>query len=82
MSDATTNRTIQTRYWLGDVVYLRVNGEQIPGMVTRLTMTVSGSVTYGVTWRGGSETWHFDAELTTEYVPDFGTYAPSAEKSQ
>ena len=66
------NRTISTLYWLGDLVYLRVNDEPKPGMITRVTFAASGSYIFAVTWRGGTETWHFECELTAEYVPDNG----------
>lgn len=66
------NRTINTTYWLGNVVYLRVNDDAVRGMVTSVCITASGAYVYSVTWRGGSETRHYECELTSEYVPDFG----------
>jgi hypothetical protein len=74
------SRTIETKYWLGDVVYLRVNDECKPGMVTGVNIRPSGTL-YAVTWRGGSENLHFELELTGEYVPDFGTYDAGKEAS-
>lgn len=65
-------RNIETRYWPGDVVYLRVNGECVPGMITRLAIVPNGAHSYAVTWRGANETWHYECELTSEYVPDYG----------
>lgn len=67
------NRTINSNYWLGDVVFLRVNEDRKPGMVTRLTICANGAISYAVTWRGGNETFHYDCELTSEYLPDYGT---------
>lgn len=63
--------THQTKYTIGDVVYLRVNDERKPGMITIISIRPHGYVLYCVVWRGGSETWHSDFELSTEYVPDW-----------
>lgn len=63
-------RTVDALYWIGDIVFLRVNEERKPGMITRLV--ISGTVVYWVTWRGGSETAHYECELSSEYVPDYG----------
>lgn len=73
MTQQVTTHTIETAYWHGDIVYLRVSKERKAGMVTRLSMTANGSVTYGVTWDGGADAWHFACELTGEYIPDFGS---------
>ncbi len=67
------NRTINAKYWLGDIVFLRVNEDQKPGMITRVNLTAAGSISFCVGWRGGNETWHFECELTSEFVPDYGT---------
>lgn len=68
----TDLKTIEVRveFDFGDIVFLRVNEERKPGMVTRITLTKTG-ITYAVTWQGGSETWHFGYELTGEYLPSY-----------
>jgi hypothetical protein len=30
-----------------------------------------GGLHYGVTWGSGSESWHYEYELTPEFVADF-----------
>ena len=65
-------RTIQTTFWIGDVVYLIVNNEPERGMITGVMFNANNSITYEVTWAGGSSTWCYDVELSTEYVPDYG----------
>lgn len=65
-------RTVDATYWIGDVVFLRVNEERKPGMVTKVSICGGGGVLYAVTWRGGAETYHYECELSSEYVPDYG----------
>lgn len=72
MNDDLKNRSVQAAYWLTDIVYLRVNDEHRPGMITGIQVRANDSLLYGVTWRGGSESWHFECELSSEFVPDFG----------
>jgi len=76
------NRTIQAKYWCGDVVFLRVNEEHKPGMVTQVRIAGSGSVTYEVTWRGNTVTCNYESELSTEFVPDYGVSGAISEAAQ
>jgi hypothetical protein len=65
-------RMIRTAYWLGDVVYLRVRTDRIPGLIAGIVIR-PGTLIYIVCWgNSGAETWHYEIELTAEYVPDFG----------
>jgi len=63
--------THSSQYTFGDVVFLRVSGEKKPGMVTAVSFRPGGSRTYGVTWSGGTESWHHEIELSSEYVPEW-----------
>jgi hypothetical protein len=57
----------------GDIVYLRVRGEKIAGMIT-VIHAMPSVISYGVTWgNDGHETTHYAFELTAEYLPDFST---------
>jgi hypothetical protein len=58
-------------YSLGDVVYHRLVEDRFPGMVTYLLIKPIG-VVYGVTWPNRQETQHYEIELSSEYVPDYG----------
>ena len=64
-------RTIETLYWHGDIVYLRVDDCCRRGMVTRVTFSPGATPLYLVTWPGGGETSHYEVELSSEYVPDY-----------
>jgi hypothetical protein len=59
-------------YWFKDIVFLRLATERVAGMITAVTLR-PGSAVYDVSWPDTSTTCHYDFELTTEYVPDFGT---------
>lgn len=41
------------------------------GIVTGVSFRDTG-VIYCVGWGTGTESWHYEMELTAEYVPDFG----------
>jgi hypothetical protein len=56
------------------VVFLRLRGERQPGMVTQVAIRPTG-VLYGVTWGNGTESYHYDIELSLEYVPDYAEHA-------
>ncbi len=74
-------RTIEALYWLGDVVYLRVNEERKPGMVTCVSVVAHGALCYRVGWRGGADSIHYECELTSEYVPNYDTADSQREAS-
>lgn len=69
--------TFTSKYGNGDVVYLRVADEPARGMVTAVQFAVNGGVLTRVSWSNRTETWHYEAELSTEYVPDFAREAES-----
>ena len=68
---AFVTRHVETLYWIGDIVYLRTRTDKIAGMVTTVSVRPNGLL-YCVGWGTGTETWHYEMELTAEYVPDFG----------
>ncbi len=61
---------IMTQYAIADIVYLRVRSERIRGMVTGIVARPC-SVLFYVTWGNGTETAHYEIELSSEYVPDY-----------
>lgn len=63
-------RKIETLYWFGDIVYLRVADEECRGMITRVEILPGNAIRYEVAW-GGETEWKYEMELTTEYVPDY-----------
>lgn len=62
--------TVQVAYGLGDIVFLRVAEERIAGMVTSISVR-PGHVIYMVSWDGGLDTYHYEMELTSEFVQSF-----------
>lgn len=71
MTETTKKVVLDVDFTFGDIVFMRMKSERVAGMVTRFSVTKRG-ITYGVTWSDNrAESWHFDYELTTEYVPDY-----------
>lgn len=61
--------TFTSRYGIGEVVYLRLRDEPKRGMVTRVQF--NGVALYEIAWADASSSWHYEVELSNEYVPDF-----------
>jgi hypothetical protein len=61
----------ESAFGLSDVVFLRCRDEPMRGMITAVTFKSSGLPLYAVTWGSGSETWHYECEISAEYVPVF-----------
>lgn len=67
-------RKIDTAFWIGDVVYLRSRDDAMRGIVCGLQAFGSASVpciSYQLCWGNGTNTWHYDLELSTQYIPDW-----------
>jgi hypothetical protein len=67
----TPQRTIHCAYALGDIVYYRLARERLPGLVTGIKLTPQG-LSYLVSWPDHQEHQHYEMELSTEFVPDYG----------
>lgn len=74
MNPHAPERTVRAVYWFGDVVFLRVAEERSKGMIVGANFRPGGGLTYLVQW-DGAETYHYEIELTREYLPDFGSDA-------
>jgi hypothetical protein len=62
---------ISLDYAFGDVVYLRLRLEKIPGMVTGMYLRPTGN-SFIICWgKDANETTHYAFELTREFVPDY-----------
>lgn len=70
MSGEIVARNLCTRFWLQDVVYLRTCETKLPGMITAVHVRPNG-VSYAVTWGSGGESFHYDFELSTVFVPEW-----------
>lgn len=72
MSETEVKKVVfDVSYTFGDIVFLKTCNERRAGMVTRISLTRNGA-TYGVSWgHNGTDSWHFDYELTSEYLPSF-----------
>jgi len=64
-------RSIETKFWIGDIVYQKVASDESPGMVTAVRLGPSGSVGYSVSAEHG-DGFYFECELTDVYIPDYG----------
>lgn len=70
MDKARACRLIEhAEFFISDVVYLRVEQEKNPGMVTQVVITPSGLM-YGVQFSDGHGEY-YAMELTTEFVSSF-----------
>lgn len=63
--------TVSLPWEFGTVVYLRTREDRVKGFVTGYSVAPGGNTVW-VSWPDTTETKHYDFELTTEYVPDFG----------
>lgn len=63
-------RTICPTYWIGDVVFLKVDEEGEVGMITRVSIAVNDSYLYMVSWADARESLHFDIELDLVMVEE------------
>lgn len=52
-------------YEIEQIVYLKLDNEQKPRIVSGLTLRPFNSVTYGLT-EGTQETWHYGFEISKE----------------
>jgi hypothetical protein len=64
-------RQLSPLYWFGDIVYLKTRGEKLQGMVTGLQIRPDSRYIYQVTWGHGTESAHYEIELTHEFVPEY-----------
>lgn len=70
MTHLAPAREVRAAYWLGSIVFLRTRQERLPGMVTGVSVKPTG-VIYCVGWGDGKEDWHYEMELTAEYIAEF-----------
>ena len=55
---------VDNKYGFGDIVYLKIDKEQLPRMVTRMSLKPT-EIQYCLS-QGTIETWHMDFELSKE----------------
>lgn len=58
-------RSIQTRWWIGDVVYRRVDSEAAACLIIGLNINPGGH-TYRLALSDGTEAWHYEMELDSQ----------------
>jgi hypothetical protein len=68
---STPAKRVSFTHSIGDIVYHRLAAEREPGLVTGLFVR-PGCCGYNVTWPDCVERTHYEMELTTEYLPDYG----------
>lgn len=59
-------------FTLRQTVYRQARAEKVKGKITAISIRPTGT-TFGVTWGTGSESWHYDFELSDEFTPDYAT---------
>lgn len=62
--------TINNKFKLGEVVYLRTDPDQFSRIIVAIQITVDGGMLYKLAI-GMNEQWHFEVEITRERTPDF-----------
>lgn len=62
--------TINNKFKLGEVVYLRTDPDQFSRIIVAIQITVDGGMLYKLAI-GMNEQWHYEVELTREKTPDF-----------
>lgn len=62
--------TINNKFKLGEMVYLRTDPDQFARIIVALQITVDGGMLYKLAI-GMNEQWHYEVELTREKTPDF-----------
>ena len=61
----------ESRFNIGDRVYLRHADENIPGFVIQVAFDGGASPRCSVSWSNRTATWHNEFELTDTYVSSF-----------
>lgn len=73
MPESKHQRLVTLDFGFGDVVYLRVRRDKVPGMIVSIELRPCG-MSYCVTWGNeGHALSHYAFELTAEYLPDYDT---------
>lgn len=62
--------TINNKFKLGEMVYLRTDPDQFARIIVAIQITVDGGMLYKLAI-GMNEQWHYEVELTREKTPDF-----------
>lgn len=62
--------TINNKFKLGEMVYLRTDPDQFARIIVALQVTVDGGLLYKLAI-GMNEQWHFEVEIARDKTPDF-----------
>ena len=62
--------TINNKFKMGEIVYLRTDPDQFARIIVAIQITVDGGMLYKLAI-GMNEQWHYEVELTREKTPDF-----------
>ena len=61
---------IRTEYSIGDLVYLKLREDKEKAYITGISVRPAG-VAYYLSWGDATESFHYDFEITKEYVPNY-----------
>jgi len=64
--------TIYVKFRVGDIVYIKTNTNRWPGMLLGYDIRPTGT-TYLVGWPDNTSSYHYDIELTKEFIKDFSS---------
>lgn len=62
---------IATKYAIGDTVYMRLTQEKFAGLIVSILIEPNCSISYRVAWENRIQSYHYEIELTSTYIPDF-----------
>lgn len=69
--DPGESRVYRAEFALGEVVYLKLRDNEVPGHVTELAFHPGAAPLYGVAWGDGEFTRHYGLELAREFAPRY-----------
>lgn len=67
-------RTFAAAHGPGDVVFLRLRRDRLPGLVTEVAFRPDSAPLYEVSWGDGGVSHHWGPELAVEYEPDYADF--------
>lgn len=71
-TDDLKTRTIYVKFDIGDIVYLKLREDKYKGILGGFDVRPTGN-TYFVAWEDGSNSYHYDMELTSEFIPTYNS---------
>lgn len=61
---------VESEFWVKDIVFLKVNAERDPGMITAVQLCADGGMWFQVDFASGRKSC-YGCELTKDFIPVF-----------